>query len=138
MSRQQKQNTFIIRSYEMKTIKAWVTTKKGNRFETILPAKTVVCPDCDGTGTELRGSLKGAVISEESMADDDFRESYFGGDYDVQCSCCKGRNVIEVVDVERLTPKMADRYWLAVEEKAQHDAEVAAERRYFARACGES
>lgn len=121
----------------MKTIKADVLTKRGNSFEVELPSKRIVCDECGGEGTELRGSLKGHVVSDESLSDPDFRQSYFGGDYDVPCSCCEGKRVIDVVDEENLTPKMADRYWRAVEDKRRSDAEYAAEQRYFARARGE-
>lgn len=117
-------------------LKVWVTTKKGNAFEVPLPAKRIVCPGCDGAGTELRGGLKGAVISDENLADPDFRESYFGGDYDVACSECDGKNVVLVVDEDQLTGKMADRYWRAVEDARRSDAEYAAEQRWFSRGVG--
>jgi hypothetical protein len=117
------------------TIKAFVTTKKGNSFEVLLPAKRIVCWACEGAGTELRGGLKGAVISDENLADPDFRASYFGGDYDVPCSECKGRNVVDVVDEDALTKKMAERYWRAVEDKDASDRERAAEQRWFSRGC---
>lgn len=121
----------------MKTIMTGVTTKKGNHFIIPLPAKRVVCESCDGEGTELYGGLKGCVISDENMADDDFREAYFGGHYDVQCSHCKGMRVVDVVDVDRLTPKMAERYWRAVDESFRNAAEAESERRYFERARGD-
>lgn len=121
----------------MKTIKAWVTSKKGNQYQILLPAKKVVCPACDGSGTELRGGLKGAVISDENLNDPDFRESYFGGDYDTQCSYCTGLNVVTVVDEDALSPKMLDRYHRACDETERCNREIEAERRYFARASGD-
>ncbi len=114
-------------------LKTWVTTKKGNSFEVPLPAKRIVCWACDGNGTELRGGLKGAVISEENLADPDFCRSYFGGDYDVSCSECKGLRVLDVVDEDALTKKMAERYWRAVEDTRRSDAEHEAEQRWFSR-----
>lgn len=119
------------------TIKTWILTKKGNSFEVILPAKRIVCDYCNGSGTELRGGLKGCVISDESLADPDFCQSYFGGDYDVACSECKGLRVLDVVDEERLSVKMAERYWRAIDDRNASDAADAAERRYFERAMGE-
>ncbi len=65
-------------------------------------------------------------MSDESMADPDFRSAYFGGDFDVPCSFCKGLRVTDVVDEDRLTKKMLERYWRALDEK-----------RYFERAWGE-
>lgn len=118
---------------EPEVIKAWVITKKGKSFEVLLPSMRAVCPGCNGDGTELRGGLKGCVISDESLSDPDFRQSYFGGDYDVACSECKGLRVVDVVDEDRLTPKMKDRYFRAVDEANQAEAECAAERRFFER-----
>ncbi len=121
----------------MKSIKAWVITRKGNSFEVALPAKRIVCDACNGEGTELRGGLKGLCISDEALEDPDFCRSYFGGDYDVPCSECKGLRVLDVVDDERLSVKMADRYWRAIQDARDSDAADAAERRYFERAGGE-
>lgn len=121
----------------MLILKVWVETKKGNSFECSLPAKRIVCPACDGSGTELRGGLKGAVISDENLADPDFRESYFGGEFDTQCSECQGLNVIVAVDEEQLSPKMLERYFRAIDSAVKSDREYAAEQRYFERAMGE-
>ncbi len=114
-----------------------VLTRKGNSFEVKLPSKVIVCPDCNGSGTELCGGLKGAVISDESLEDPDFCRSYFGGDYDVACSRCNGRNVIDAVDEERLSKKMLERYYRQVESDARYEAEERAERRFWERAYGE-
>lgn len=110
-------------------ILATVLNKFGVEFELSLPAKRIVCPCCDGAGTELRGGLKGLAISDESMQDDDFRESYFGGDYDVQCSECKGENVVLVVDETKLSPRMLERYHRALQAKQDYELEKAHERR---------
>lgn len=91
-------------------IKAEVLTKKGNYFEVMLPAKRIVCPRCDGTGTHVNPNIDGHGISpDEFNQDPDFKEAYFRGDYDVTCEECHGRNVVEVVDWEALTPKMQER-----------------------------
>ena len=110
-------------------IKAVVETKKGNVFEVMLPATRVVCYACDGSGTELRGGLKGAVLDEESLHDEEFMERYMGGDYDTHCSECKGANVLVVVDEDALTPKMLDRYNRHLDSESKYRAEVEAERR---------
>ena len=115
----------------MKTIKAWVETKKGNQFEILLPAKRVVCPSCEGDGTELCGGLNGVAISDENLADPDFRRSYFGGDYDVACSHCGGLRVVDVVDEEQLDQKMRDRYLRAVDSAHRADLETYYEQRRF-------
>lgn len=102
----------------MKTITTWVMTKKGNQFQIELPAKHVVCPECDGCGKVLRGGLRGAVIDQENLDDPDFCESYFGGDYDVRCDVCNGENVILELDYDRLSQKMKDR----VDKQADHES----------------
>jgi DnaJ-class molecular chaperone len=84
------------------TVKATVLTKKGNYFEVMLPAKRIVCPRCDGVGTQ-------------------FSESYSRGDYDTACEECHGKNVVLVVDEDALScdgglHKMRDRYYLALEK----------------------
>lgn len=121
----------------MRTIKSGVITKKGNYFVVELPARRIVCEFCDGEGTELRSSLKGCVISDENLEDEDFRRSYFGGEFDVSCSHCKGRRVLDVPDTDKMTVKMAERYWRAVDDVMRSQAENEAEQRYFARARGE-
>lgn len=114
-------------------IKADVLTRRGTWFEVELPATRIVCPACKGDGTELYGGLKGAAFSPGEM-EPEFAEAYFGGAYDVPCSNCRGQRVIDIVDEEKLTPKMAERYWRAVEYKRDEDAADEAERRHFERA----
>lgn len=71
-----------------------------------VPAKWIVCPDCNGSGTELNHHLKGVWFSAEDMNEDpDFAEDYFGGTYDVPCSRCCGRTTIAVPDVSLCSMK---------------------------------
>ncbi len=104
-------------------------------FEVELPATRIVCPSCNGSGTQLCDSLRGVAFSPEDM-DPDFSQSYFGGDYDEQCSHCNGENVVLAVDEERVSQKMLKRYYAQMDEDNMSDAADAAERRYFERACG--
>lgn len=91
-------------------IKRVVMTKNGNQFDVMLPAKRIVCPECEGSGRTLCAGLRGVAFSSEEMCEDaDFAESYFRGDYDVKCDCCNGENVILVVDCERISQKMLER-----------------------------
>lgn len=80
-----------------------------------LPSKMEVCPDCDGHGTTLCEGMKGHAYSAEEFAEDfdpEEQGEYFkrGGMYDVQCSTCKGKNVVPVVDEEELTPAQKEFY----------------------------
>lgn len=106
------------------TIKKWVMTKKGNQFEVLLPAKRIVCPTCEGTGSVLRDGLRGVAFNLDQMDDPDFVENYFGGNYDVTCDHCHGENVVLEIDYEALSEKMkarvdrqADQEWAAEQEQ---------------------
>lgn len=111
----------------MLKIKVWVTGRLAD-FEIELPAKRIVCTECDGTGAVLCDSLRGLALSADDM-DPDFSEAYFDGNYDVCCRECNGKNVIDVVDEESLTPKMLERYYRAIDNRNAHLAEVESERR---------
>jgi hypothetical protein len=111
------------------TMKRWVMTAKGNQFQVLLPAKRIVCPDCDGTGTELCSGLKGVCLSEEHTNDPDFMESYMGGDYDVHCSSCGGSNVVLELDWDLLSEKMKARVNRQIDEESRNRAEAEGERR---------
>lgn len=111
-------------------IETWVRTKKGNSFAVSLPSKTIVCPDCNGKGSYVNPNIDGNGINPEEFREDpDFAESYFSGLYDVACDGCKGRNVVEVVDESKLSPKMLERYHRALELEAADRREELAERR---------
>lgn len=64
----------------------------------------IVCPRCRGNGFHVNPSVDGPGIStdDECWQDDDFREMYLGGGYDVACHECDGRNVIDELDWERI------------------------------------
>ncbi len=63
-----------------------------------LPIKRIVCPRCNGEGKHVNPSIDGHGLTAEDLQDDDFRESYFSGVYDVRCEECKGNNVIDEID----------------------------------------
>jgi hypothetical protein len=78
--------------------------RDGTEVEYSLPGKFEVCHRCEGSGTHVNPSIDGNGISPEEFAEDpDFEESYFRGDYDVQCSMCKGARVVAEPDVTRWT-----------------------------------
>jgi predicted methyltransferase len=111
-------------------VKTWVQTKKGNQFEIMLPAKRIVCPRCNGTGSHVNPAIDGNGLSADDLDQDpDFNEAYFRGDYDVRCEECKGENVVLELDYEALTPKMQERVCRAEREERAYQAELAMERR---------
>lgn len=113
-------------------------TDEGYEDEIELPVKMEVCGECEGHGTVLcEGMRHHAYSSEEferEFSDAEDREAYFrrGGKYDVQCPECKGRNVVPVVDLDRLTEaqkpvyELIQRQW---ESEARYRAEDAQIRR---------
>lgn len=96
-------------------------------------ARAEVCYRCEGKGSHVNPSIDGNGLSSEDLADDDFRESYFRGDYDVRCEVCKGENVIWVADVDRLSKEDREAYERNQEEVNRSNAEAAAEERYWQR-----
>jgi hypothetical protein len=106
--------------------------------EHTLPTKFVVCDRCEGRGKHVNPNIDGNGISAEQFAEDpDFKESYFRGDYDVQCERCNGLRVVPVVDEARCKPKLLKAYKKQQQEEAQYQAECRMERRAEAWASGE-
>lgn len=103
--------------------------RSGWEFEIKVPAKRVVCPKCDGTGTTLCDGLYGvAFSSEEFFEDPDFASAYYGGHYDVKCDHCHGNNVVIDPDAERMTKRQKflfehfmDRTWNDRMEAAHYE-----------------
>jgi len=86
-----------------------------------LPAKFVVCPRCQGTGSHVNPSIDGHGLTREDFDQDpDFAEGYFRGDYDIPCATCHGERVVSVIDHERLN----------AEQRAQWDEHLAQEEAY--------
>jgi hypothetical protein len=103
--------------------------RNGAETEISVPGKFVVCPTCNGTGTELCEGLRGVAFSPEQMDEDpDFRENYFGGRYDVACTECKGKRVVAAPDEDRMT-KRERKLWTVTENaKFEYERELAYER----------
>lgn len=90
---------------------------------TRLPTRMEVCPRCHGTGTHVNPSVDGAGIStsDECWDDDDFRSAYFGGVYDVTCEVCDGRNVVPVLDEDRIEPQVLAQWEAQERERYECD-----------------
>lgn len=97
--------------------------------EVDLPSKMVVCDRCQGKGTHTNPNIDGNGISPEEFAEDpDFERDYFNGVYDVRCSVCDGRNVVEVIDESRIPNEYKKQYEAtekALDEMRREDAEYA-------------
>ena len=97
-----------------------------------LPARLEVCGYCEGHGTVLREGMRGHAYSAEEFAeafdDEEDRAAYFhhGGKYDVACPVCHGRNVVPVVDEDRIPASLKAQYAAVLEfdeERAASEAE---------------
>ena len=100
----------------------------GNDVVVELPGTRIVCDRCRGEGVHDHPAFSNGLTSED-FEDEDFREGYFSGRYDVVCECCKGANVITVPDEERCTPEQLEAYDKHINEERSYRAEIEAERR---------
>lgn len=115
----------------MKTL--LLTNKDGELVE--VPAINIVCGTCEGEGRVDHPAFSNGITSSEwaDMTDDE-QGRYMGGAYDVTCPECKGRRVLRVPDVSRMTfaQKRAAVYTRqAARAEQEVAAECAAERRFF-------
>jgi len=100
-----------------------------------LPAKWVVCYDCDGTGKTYLGfpASEQPAFTEEDMSREgpDFQFEYMNGHYDKQCPACKGRTtVLEIIKSEvNMNDPLVKGYYDYLEEERHYEALCAAERR---------
>ena len=67
-----------------------------------LPTTKEVCPSCNGEGMHERRDIDCSLLVDSMHEDGDVEglESYFSGSYDVLCTECGGKNVIDVQDME--------------------------------------
>jgi RecJ-like exonuclease len=109
----------------------------GDEVVISVPSHNVVCDECDGEGFVLAPGMREHAYSQEefneSFSDDEDRAAYFqrGGKYDVTCPCCKGKNVVKVPDVDKMSGDVKAQYIAYCEyreEKARFDSMWNAER----------
>lgn len=95
------------------TIKFIRENDDGDEIEDELPTKYGVCPRCDGAGSHVNPNVDGHGITAEEWErdwDDESREGYFRGDYDVSCEECHGLRVVPCVDREACDQKLLEEY----------------------------
>jgi len=73
----------------------------GLEQEGSLPARYEVCPRCQGKGKHCDPNIDGNGITEEewSQWDEDEKETYLRGGYDVICEECRGQRVVLEIDM---------------------------------------
>jgi hypothetical protein len=86
-----------------------------------LPTKFELCSRCQGAGTHVHPSIDGNGITQSEWAewDEDDRETYRSGGYDVCCETCKGERVVAVPDLEKCT--FAQKRALVKQRRAERD-----------------
>lgn len=100
----------------MSTITVKYVNDDGDEVELELPSKMEVCSDCQGHGSVLTEGMRGHAYTreefEEEFDDEEDRQAYFkrGGKYDVECPTCHGKNVMPVVDEEKMPANLKAQY----------------------------
>jgi hypothetical protein len=112
------------------------TTDEGDEVEVALPASYEVCSRCRGEGKHTNPAIDGNGITAEEFDrdwDDESKEAYFAGDYDVLCGECGGKRVTLVINEAECKRQGLEAdleaYYENLRDEAACRAECAAERR---------
>lgn len=102
--------------------------------EVEFPAKWEICSRCDGNGHHTNPSIDGNGITSSEWAewDDEEKDCYMSGGYDIRCEAGCHDGKILVVDTEHLSDDLRKDYaeW---EEQEYQRAQSEAEERYLRR-----
>lgn len=82
-------------------------------LEVEIPSRFDVCDRCRGKGVHDHPAFSNGITADEWNGpdwDDDSRETYMSGGYDVTCEECGGLRVVLVADEERMTDEQR-RLW---------------------------
>lgn len=97
-----------------------------------LPTKLEICPRCDGRGSHDHEAFANGITGDDWNGpdwDDESRDAYMRGAYDVPCSVCNGERVVPVLDRARCNAaqiKLYDEYEREeAEDRAISRAEIA-------------
>jgi hypothetical protein len=102
---------------------------EGEETVTRIPAEFEICYECRGEGRHTNRNIDGNGITASEWAEDwdeESRETYLSGGYDVDCEVCDGSGKILVPSTENLTEKQKEsleRYERQQEQNARWDAE---------------
>ncbi len=99
--------------------------------EVALPSRYVVCDRCEGKGVHDHPAFSNGITGEEwHEMDEDDRDNYMRGAYDVRCSACNGKRVVLVADEARMNPKQKA-MWAAHQEAMRELARDERSERYL-------
>ena len=85
------------------------------------PARWVLCRRCSGDGTHTNPSIDGP--------DPEFMEDYMSGVYDIRCEECEGSGKVAVANRRAVPELFLERLVRDERDRAEYEAECAAERR---------
>jgi len=100
-------------------------------IETALPWVWEICGGCNGNGKHDHPAFGNGITADEWNGpdwDDDSRQTYRSGGYDVSCGECDGTGKVMVVDEDACDPDLLDAYRDDREAAAECDAESRMER----------
>lgn len=98
-------------------------------------SKKEVCHQCKGEGSHVNPNIDGNGLTVQDFDElgSDFKENYMNGSYDITCDLCKGKRVIDVVDLESLSDEDREAYHRNLEEISYQENEAYYERKF----CGD-
>ena len=67
-----------------------------------IPSRWEICDRCRGNGVHDNPAFANGISAEDFAEDEDFRENYFAGHYDVRCEECNGTGKTLVPDETNL------------------------------------
>jgi hypothetical protein len=110
---------------------------EGEPIEVECPMRKEVCPKCRGEGRHIHQAFIDEAFTVEDAERDglDFHDEVRRmqrGDYDVTCNKCHGQNVVDVPDLDALTPEQREALREYEEEEAHYEALCRMERMYGA------
>lgn len=98
-----------------------------------LPSTFIVCGRCEGRGSHVNPAIDGHGITAEEWNgpdwDEDSREGYMAGRYDVACHRCGGARVVPIADYSKMSQEEIQAWERQLQDLADLEAEEAAERR---------
>lgn len=99
-----------------------------------LPSMWAICHRCNGNGTHDHPAFSNGITSSEWEYDwdEEEREHYLRGAYDVSCEECHGSGKVLEVDRDRVNPRLLTLYDAHLERMDAIEAERRSERRFGA------
>jgi hypothetical protein len=114
------------------TVEIFFYDSEGEEVTLDVPFKWEICDRCDGKGQHDNPAFSDGISGEEwnNEWDDEERESYMRGAYDVRCEndCDNGK--VRSPDLTGLTEEQRKDYEDHLDQEAYNDRERAAERRW--------